>query len=115
MVLYKYCSATSAFRILEDMRLKVALPNECNDPFECTPFSRNTLTADYLLERARQLYDAGIAGGAVSGSFSEFSRVLPKELPKQLHTVRKQFRQRLIRNDLGSRDEASLSAGTLCL
>ncbi len=108
-------------RILEDMRLKVALPNECNDPFEFTPCSKASLTRKYMPqelkddpEHYRPLYDYLVELG-FSQSFSEFLRPLPEHIRKNFPEVIKLHRSRLVHEDLRSRDDASQTAGVLCL
>ncbi len=121
MILYKYASASSAIRILEEMRLKVVLPNECNDPFEFTPRSRMTITKGYWLHKVHTdpehflpVYDKLVSEG-FKPSFSEFLRALPETIETRYGEIRKLFRDNLVQNDLSARDEASLFAGILCL
>ena len=121
MLHYKYVSASSAIRILEDMRLKVALPNECNDPFEFTPRSMMTLTRNYMLnklrtdpEHFRPVYEDMVSDG-YSEPFSEFLRALPSEIQKQSPAIRTLLRTHIVEYDLNVRNDASRFAGILCL
>jgi hypothetical protein len=98
VILYKYCSAKSAIRILDGMQLKVALPVECNDPFEFTPKSRVTITRDEMLkmiekdpEHYRPLYDQFVSNG-YSKPFVEFLGMLPGEITKCFPQFLKQYR-----------------------
>lgn len=122
MILYKYCSAESAIRIFDEMRLKVALPVECNDPFEFTPKSRITITCEDLLEKVktdpqhfRPLYEQHVAQGLFSLSFNDFLKELPNEITKYFPQFLKLYRQALVDYDLNSPKEASEHVGILCL
>lgn len=121
MILYKYCSAESAIRIFDEMRLKVALPAECNDPFEFTPKSRVTVTCKEFLDKVenepeyfRPLYEQHVAQG-FSLPFNEFLGGLPKEIKKCYPDFLLLYRQALVEYDLNSPKEASEHAGILCL
>jgi len=103
------------------MRLKVALPSECNDPFEFTPSSRATLTRQYLLEKwkndpshFRPVYDQMVADGFLQ-PFCEFLRFLPAQITRIFPRILKLHQAALIEDDLRSRDQASEVAGVLCL
>lgn len=117
MILYKYCTAESAIRIMDEMRLKVALPVECNDPFEFTPKSKVTITCEEMLKRVetdpehfRPLYEQFLADG-LSHSFEEFLERLPNEITKCFPQFQKLYRQVLIDYNLNSPKEASSMLG----
>lgn len=121
MTLYKYCSAESAIRIIDEMRLKIALPVECNDPFEFTPKSKVTITREEMLKKVendpehfRPLYEQFLASG-LSHSFEEFLERLPNEITKCFPQFLKLYRQALVDYDLNSPKEASEYVGILCL
>src|SRR5258706_13654347 len=117
MVRYKYVSASSAIRILEEMRLKVALPSECNDPFECTPRTRVTTCGDMLRqlendpEHFRPLYDEHVQQGLFSAPFSEFLQGLPEQIKERSPEVRKLIRPHFVISDLNARNEVSQHFG----
>jgi hypothetical protein len=121
VTLYKYCSARSALRILEEMRLKVALPNECNDLFEFTPRSKVLLTRASMLQKVRDepehfrpTYENLVADG-YTGAFDKFMHDLPGQIEKKFPEVLRLYKLQLVENDLNSRDLASRFAGILCL
>jgi hypothetical protein len=121
MILYKYCSAESAICIIDEMRLKVAMPVECNDPFEFTPKSKNTLTCEEFLikvqnepEYFRPLYQQFVAEG-FSKSFEDFLKKLPSEIKMRFPEVLRQYRRALVDYDLNSPKDASEYVGILCL
>lgn len=121
MILYKYCSSESAVHILDEMRLKVALPAECNDPFEFTPKSRVMVTCEEILDKVenepeyfRRLYEQHVAQG-FSLSFDDFLKGLPNEIKKCFPEFLRLYRQALVDYDLNSPKEASEHAGILCL
>lgn len=101
------------------MRLKIALPNECNDPFEFTPRSRMTITPRLLRkklendpEHFRLPYNKLVEHG-FSRSFSEFLKALPHQ--KQSSKERKILRDALTTNDLDHWNQCSSFFGVLCL
>lgn len=120
MILYKYCPAKWALRTLEEMRLKVTLPNECNDPFEFTPRSKMLLTRNYMLQKVyndpehfRPVYDQLVEDG-FSRPFEDFLRSLPDQIKETFPKILRLYKAQLIQNDLASRNEASKVVGVLC-
>ncbi len=99
----------------------MALPSECNDPFEFTPRSRVTITREYMLEKLqrdpehfRPAYDDLVREG-FSQLFSEFLKSLPEAIETMFPEFRIRYRDRLIDLDLASREQASQFVGILCL
>ncbi len=122
MILYKYISASSAIRILTGLRLKAALPIECNDPFEFTPRSRVTVTCESLVgkvktdpEHFRPLYDQHVEQGFWSLPFQNFLEGLPNQIRKDFPEFLRLYRIALKEYDLKSLKEASEHVGILCL
>src|SRR5262245_32896626 len=120
MLLYKYASA-SGIKILEDLRLKVTPPNEFNDPFEMTPYSRSTLTIGGMLsilktnpEWYKQVYDLMVEREGYPYDFARFLGDLPTEIPRRFIVFKRLWRREQSRADLGSLNDASKCMGVIC-
>jgi hypothetical protein len=103
------------------MRLKVALPNECNDPFEFTPITKLTTSNDWLRqlendpESFRELHQMYLNEGRWTPSWPEFLRGLPNAIKHYSSQTRKRLRPLFRENDLKWVDTASRQVGALCL
>ncbi len=110
MVLYKYATAHSGFKIIEQLRLKVTPPNEFNDPFELTPRAtlKKTLEATMLEaaktdpEHFRPVYDNLVKHDGYPGSFDQFRSDLPTMIQHHFKAFKKLYRRKLVRTDLNS-------------
>src|SRR6266566_4504306 len=121
MVFYKYVGARG-ISVIEDLRLKVSPPNAFNDPFELTPRSKFTITADYMLNRVRnepewfrEPYNDMVRHEGYPHSFDRFLADMPTVIPMKFKAFKRLYRAAQIRNDLGSMDEASQYMGILCV
>jgi len=122
MVLYKYTTEDSGFRILEDLRLKITPPNEFNDPFETTPHSKFTKKPEEMVELVRTnpeyyrpVYKDMNREGAFTGTFEKFIGGLPKALIRHFTEYKKLSREELAKIDIRTPDTLSREMGILCL
>jgi hypothetical protein len=119
-IAYKYCDS-HGIAILENLELKVTLPNQFNDPFEFTPHlivtnplrrATDILKNDKHLE---QLYQHLMVVGRFSGSFREFkkyARIHRQEMAKKMSPYFQVATADLKSNIL---DNTSKKFGVLCL
>jgi len=121
MIVYKYAD-DFGLKILEDLRLKITPPNEFNDPFEITPLSRRARPLPEMIKDAtiespyfRAVYEDMVHDGAYSGSFEQFIRDMPTELPKHYPAYKKLSAKEMAVRDLTALDEVSPELGILCL
>jgi hypothetical protein len=121
MILYKY-AGRSGIRILETLRLKITPPNEFNDPFEITPFSKRfrslaDLHKDLMSqpEKSRNLYESMKSDGAFKGSYSNFMKGLPQALTHYYPEYKKRSAKEMAKRDLKTLDDISPNLGVLCL
>lgn len=118
MVFYKYAGG-SGVKVLEDLRLKITRPNECNDPFEVTPRSKFTLTDADMLNRAKTDPDhyrgpfEDMKKAGYPHRFEQFIADLPRLL--NFKKFKKPMREALVKKDMESLDEASEKFGILCV
>jgi hypothetical protein len=114
MVLYKY-AGDSGFKILETLRLKIAPPNEFNDPFEITPNSKRARPLAEMVAAVgkdskffRGVYDDMVSDGAYVGTFDQFIKVMPAAIPKHYVPYKKLSKTEMIKRDLAALDDVSL-------
>jgi len=122
MVLYKYATEDSGFRILEGLRLKITPPNEFNDPFEITPHSKSKRTLSEMLEDAksnpesyRSVYVAMNRAGAFTDSFEKFIAGLPQALCHGFTEYKMLLKAELAKIDFRTPDTLSRGIGIFCL
>jgi hypothetical protein len=121
VILYKYLSAENAIRVLDGMRIKVALPNECNDPFEFTPITKVATQRDWLHqletnpESFRDLHQMYLNEGKWTPSWDKFLRGLPAAIKKYSPHARKLLGPLLRNEDLDFYNKASHQVGVLCV
>ncbi len=120
MVFYKY-AGNSGIKIFKDLRLKITPPNEFNDPFELTPRSKFTITLAEMVDRANTSPDQyrgvfeDLKKDGYRYTFEHFITELPKALPAKFSQFRKRMREKLVKNDMKSLNEASAFFGVLCV
>src|SRR5579862_9377452 len=109
-------------RILDELRIKVTPPNELNDPFELTPYSRNNMTLKYLLSKAenepehfRPILKYRWEHEGITGELSEVIAAVKQLSPKTYGSFLKQYGQGLMEKDFSSIHEASEHLVVLCL
>lgn len=121
MIFYKY-TGDWGLKILEELRLKIAPPNEFNDPFELTPRSKFKITINDMIEKSksepehfRAVFE-NLKCDGYSGSFEQFIR----DFPEMVHQMgfsrfKKLMISELAKKDMRSLDEASKKFGILCV
>jgi len=119
VVYYKY-AGDSGIKVLENLRIKIAPPNEFNDPFELTPRSKFTRTRANMLNRANSNPEHYLAvfedmkkNDGYPDTFEQFIAELPTML--NFKKFRKQMREALVMEDMKSLDGASEKFGILCV
>ncbi len=120
MILYKYAGQHGP-TVLERLQIKVSPPNEFNDPFEVTPWTKRSLPRAAVLKKAtedpehyRPVFE-DLQKKGFSRSFEEFIEHFPTAFPDDRVRFSKEAIQRFIEYDLTSIDRASEAIGILCL
>lgn len=115
MIYYKY-AGDSGIKVF-DLRLKIAPPNEFNDPFELTPRSKFTITRADMLNRAKTNPDHYLGAfeawknDGYPHTFEQFIADLPTML--NFKKFRQLMREALVQEDMKSLNEASVKFGIL--
>ena len=108
--------------MLEDLRLKITPPNEFNDPFEVTPYSKFTYSLKDLRARVarepqylKEVYDKTVELTGYPHPFERFIADVPTVLPPAFKAFKRQFQEMQRDWDLRQIDEASGTLGILCV